>query len=397
MDRDCANKAAEYDANTKLRSDELLAIADTIKLLSDDDALELFKRTLPSTSSSFLQMKESLAARSKLALHKIAEAQRKISRPDYGLDLISLTLKGKNKKFNMNKVVKMIDGMVATLQQQQVDEDKKHKFCAVEFDSAEDKRKGLARTASDLDATIGKGQDALSTLEEEIQALEDGIKALDTSVAEATEQRKEENKDFTDLMASNGAAKELLGMAKTRLNKFYDPSSVPQSSSMAQVREHQQDAPPPPPETAVYAKNHDESGSVLKMIDTLIRDIEKEIDESQTTEKDSQADYERAMQNAASKRALDSKTLTDKGAAKASVEAELQGSKKEKGNTAQEIMSTDKFISSLHRECDFLLQYFDVRKEAREGEIDSLKKAKSVLLGADVSLVQEGRRLRGVA
>merc|ERR1719353_2342524 len=123
----------------------------------------------------------------------------------------------------MNKVVKMIDGMVATLQQQQVDEDKKHKFCAKEFDSAEDKRKGLARTASDLDATIGKGQDALSALEEEIQALEDGIKALDASVAEATEQRKEENKDFTELMAQDSAAKELILFAKNRMQKFYNP------------------------------------------------------------------------------------------------------------------------------------------------------------------------------
>merc|ERR1740138_732855 len=102
--------------------------------------------------------------------------------------------------------------------------------------------------------------------------------------------------------------------------------------------------------------------------------------EAEMIEKDSQADYERAMQNAASKRSVDSKTLTDKGAAKASVEADLQGSQKEKGNTANELMSTDKFIASLHGECDFLIQYFDVRKEARAGEIDSLNKAKAVLL-----------------
>merc|ERR1711939_803558 len=48
-------------------------------------------------------------------------------------------------------------------------------------------------------------------------------KALDKSVAEATEQRKEENEDFTELMASDSAAKELLGFAKNRLNKFYNP------------------------------------------------------------------------------------------------------------------------------------------------------------------------------
>merc|ERR1712072_997170 len=54
-------------------------------------------------------------------------------------------------------------------------------------------------------------------------ALQDSIKALDKAVADATEQRKEENEDFTELMASDSAAKELLGFAKNRLNKFYNP------------------------------------------------------------------------------------------------------------------------------------------------------------------------------
>merc|ERR1712072_194084 len=54
-------------------------------------------------------------------------------------------------------------------------------------------------------------------------ALQDSIKALDKAVADATEQRKQENEDFTELMASDSAAKELLGFAKNRLNKFYNP------------------------------------------------------------------------------------------------------------------------------------------------------------------------------
>merc|ERR1719240_1303658 len=51
-------------------------------------------------------------------------------------------------------------------------------------------------------------------------------------------------------------------------------------------------------------------------------------------------------------------------------------------------MATMQYISSLHGECDWLLQYFTVRKEARDGEIDGLTKAKAVLSGADFSLVQ---------
>merc|ERR1719336_3250479 len=48
--KNCATKTAEWEARSKTRTEELLALADTIKILSDDDALELFKKALPSSS-----------------------------------------------------------------------------------------------------------------------------------------------------------------------------------------------------------------------------------------------------------------------------------------------------------------------------------------------------------
>merc|ERR1719310_2512727 len=54
MSKNCEAKKAEWDERVKTRAEELLAIHETIKILSDDDALELFKKTLP--SSSFLQV-----------------------------------------------------------------------------------------------------------------------------------------------------------------------------------------------------------------------------------------------------------------------------------------------------------------------------------------------------
>merc|ERR1719284_2103194 len=47
LEKDCATKDEEWAEHKKIRAEELLAIADTIKILNDDDALELFKKTLP--------------------------------------------------------------------------------------------------------------------------------------------------------------------------------------------------------------------------------------------------------------------------------------------------------------------------------------------------------------
>merc|ERR1719183_597442 len=132
----------------------------------------------------------------------------------------------------------------------------------------------------------------------------------------------------------------------------------------------------------------------------MIKDLTKEMTEAKTTESDAQADYEQAMKDAAAKRATDTKALADKGKAKAEMEADLESNTEEKVATSKTLMATLEHIQSLHAECDWLLQYYEVRKEARAGEIESLKTAKSVLSGADFSLLETGRKhrsLRGLA
>merc|ERR1719265_2166229 len=109
---------------------------------------------------------------------------------------------------------------------------------------------------------------------------------------------------------------------------------------------------------------------------------------AETEEKDAQADYEQMMKDSAAKRADDSKSLANKEATLADLQSSLQSDTENKASTTKELGATVQYINSLHAECDWLLQYFDVRKEARSSEVDALGKAKAVLSGADFSLVQ---------
>merc|ERR1712217_936772 len=104
-----------------------------------------------------------------------------------------------------------------------VADDNKKEYCLAQFDDTDDKKKALERKLGQVNTGISDTQDAITTTTDEIAQLTAAIKALDKEVAEATEQRQEENKAFTEMMASDSAAKELLGIAKNRLNKFYNP------------------------------------------------------------------------------------------------------------------------------------------------------------------------------
>jgi len=397
LDKNCALKTEENAANQKMRATELLALADTIKVLNDDDALELFKKAIPSASASLIQMKVTASSQRQQALAIVRAAQRS-GRPE--LNFLALALQGK--KVNFSKVLKMIDDMVVNLKAEQQNDNDKKEYCEMQFDTADDKKKGLERSVSNLEKAIEKEKEGVATLAAEIKALSEGIQALDKSVAAATEQRKEENADYTDLMASDAAAKELLGFAKNRLNKFYNPKlyKAPPTAApavLADVSVHNQVAPPPPPATAAaFSKKSEESNGVIAMIDLMIGDLTKEMTEAKATEKNAQADYEQTMTDSAEKRATDTKSVADKTRAKAEMSADMEAHGEEKAATTKTLMATLEYIASLHAECDWLLQYFEVRKEARTGEIDSLGSAKAVLSGADFSLLETGRRsLRG--
>merc|ERR1719251_106045 len=320
----------------------------------------------------------------------------------------------------------MIDDMVALLGKEQTDNDDKKEYCAEQLDTSDDKKKGLERTISGQDSSIATAKEAIATLTKEIAALEAGIQALDKSVAEATAQRKNENAEYKALIASNTAAKELLKFAKNRLNQFYNPKlykappKVEHSTEdrlytsmggtvttaapggiagtgiavFAQVYMHSngKGAPSPPPETwGAYASKSGESTGVMQMIELLITDLDKDMTEGETEEKDSQADYEEMMSDSAAKRTADSQSLNEKNSAKADATAALESHTGDRNAGAKELMATSKYIASLHGECDWLLKYFDARRAARASEVDSLKRAKAVLSGADYSLLQATR------
>merc|ERR1719394_245175 len=155
--------------------------------------------------------------------------------------------------------------MVANLKQEQVDDDSKKDYCEKQLDMTEDKKKELEISLSDSETAIEELEGGIATLTEEIAALKKGIKALDKSVAEATEQRKEENAEFKELKQSDVAAKDILLLAKNRLNKFYNPKLYKPPADapalLVQVATHRNAAaPPPPPETfGAYTKKSGEN------------------------------------------------------------------------------------------------------------------------------------------
>jgi len=416
--KSCKTQGSEYEERQAMRAQEKVAIAETVKILNDDDALDLFKKTLSlAQGESFLQTTRS----SRDVRDEALEALSGIKSQHVQTGLIQLALLGK--KAGFEKILKMIDDMVVLLGDEQKNDDKEKDFCNAEFDKTEDQQKELKRKIGQLDTQQAEMADAIATLKDDIAALVQGIKDLDAAVAEATATRKEEHETFVQTSAENNAALQLLEVAKNRLNKFYNPKlykappkrelteeerlyvasggvlTTPAPGGIAgtgiavfaQVRAHSNDddeaAPPPPPETMGAYTKKDSSGPVA-LIDGLKSDLEKDIQAAEFDEKDAQEEYEEMMSESAKKRATDSESITEKESQQAGLEGDLEDAKAADKAAKKELLALGEYMAQLHAQCDFLLENFDLRKDARAGEIDALKKAKAVLNGADYSLGQ---------
>merc|ERR1719300_379560 len=283
------------------------------------------------------------------------------------------------------------------------------------------KKKDIERRIEDLNHEKEEAQNASAMLAKEIASLQAGIKALDKSVVEATEQRKNEHAEYVETSANNQAALDLIAFAKNRLNKFYNPKlykpppprelteeervysnfggDVPTAApggiagtgiGQASFLQLRRGAPPPPPETfGAYSKKSSESGGVMAMIDLLSNDLKKEMTVAEAEEKESQKDYEELMADSQKKRAADTKSITTKEQAKAEADGVAQTASENLDSSNQELYANKEYIADLHKSCDFLIENYDFRKEARATERDALKKAKAVLKGADYSFMQK--------
>merc|ERR1719439_414942 len=402
LEKDCADAGKKHAESTKLRSMEISAISDAIGILNDDDALDVFKKALPSSfvqTVGFLQQTDAKASRARKAQAIIAGLAGKTKNVQLNLMLYTFSSKLKLKSTGgFDDVIKMIDDMVELLGKQQAEDEKQKTYCMDEFDKAADEEAAAKTKLSETDAKLAELTDTIGTLMEEISALGESISALDKSVADATEQRKEEHAAYVETLQMNEVAMGLVEKAKNRMQKFYNPTlykappktentmeeKIITAGTFAQVHMHKRVPPAPEMPSGLLQKNAKSAG-VIAMMDTIIKDLEDDMKDMEYEEKTAGKDYAELMADSQETRAGDTKALTGKTTTKAETEAALMTAKETRSATATDLKQVGTVIADLHAACDFIMTNFDLRKEARTNEVEGLKNAKAVLSGASFS------------
>lgn len=430
----CPTKEKAWKERQMMQNDEQSALSQAIAILADDDSQDVFRKVVPAALlddkgrtdavSGFLQSQTGSA--------KLAQAQSIISglsKGHWSSQSFRVLVSALQSNFRMVKkasirragakqvqapdfgeVVKMIDNMAAVLDREQDDDTKKKDFCVTELDKVEGETKSKQEKLDTITSTIDEVSDEISSFDEDVKDLEDSIKDLDTSVAKATLQRKKEHAEYVDSLKMSAAAKELLGKAKARLEKFYSSKTAAAAASLTQEQNDPSPTSPPSPTdkleekviaSLAFIQRHSRAsrvdpvavpdvpkaekkngGGVVALLDKITHDVEMEAQEAAHQEKTAQKEYVEIMTESQESRLSFTKSLTDKRNSRATLGSKLTDAKESQKMTTEELQNTNEFLQELHSDCDFLVDNYEIRQEARNTEVEALKNAKSVMLGA---------------
>jgi len=372
LEKNCADEETGYQERVKVRSEEIRALGETLKILTDDDARALYAKTQDQMPTLLQLTSDQTAVARERAVKRSMQRIARVARKHGNLVLASLAVRMELDGFA--KVKEMMDKMLAELAKQQKDEYAKWEECKKGIDETEDSIKEGEYKKKDLDEKHKEIVSSIETLEQQIEDLKNDVSEMQVSLKKAGEDRKAENQVFQTSISDQRATVLILEKAMARLKEFYD---------LVQIQAHRQiPAPPPKPSSTGYSKNAG-AGGVMTLIQMIIEDAKRTEAELSSTEQKAQEDYGSFVSGATASIEADRKSIEQKTAEVAEAKGEKSETEASQLANDEELATLTDLLKTHHLECDYVIKYFDIRQQARQEEMDSIKDAKAILSGAD--------------
>jgi len=366
----CANMDEEWAARQKMRQDEVGAISEALKILTDEDARDLVGRTTDFIQSS-MRSSSSKSSYQSRAARILQKAAVDLDRPR--LSLLATRMKG----LGFASVIADIDGMIEKLNQEQKDEVKHKDYCVEELhqneldqDEKYHEKSNLETKKADLDASIKK-------LTEDIKAAKAEIADTQIEMKKAANVREEESKGFQTVIADQRATQNILRKVVAKLNEFYN-----RKASLLQVSSSQRLGQTQPKGFQEYSKNDGakaQGWGVVAMINAIIKDSAKVVMEASINNNNSQLAYEEFAREANKSISMLRKEILDKTNQLAMDDADLARTKADLAANFKELEAINELNQQIHVDCDFVVDNFEQRQNSRTNEIDALIEAKKMM------------------
>jgi len=395
----CQSKHEEWTVRKEMRDAELDGINKALEILTSDEARELFAKSIKPGVETFLQIASSPSLLQDSVNAPAARAYNALKgqvKKSHSIRLAALAVQIRSSKAgHFDEVIKAIDEMLKTLQEEGADDLAKKTQCLDEYQE-------ITKTVKDLDWQIKNNLAKIAKLEKliELRTKEKEetiakIKETKQYMSDITDERKEENEAYLQAKKDDEDAKDLLEKAKEAFTKFYKEQGVKMGPIQGSVKLLQEepafersadDAP-----DATFSKkgnNKVQGKGIVSLFDYIIEDLEDELANEKKAEAKSQEEYEAEMATA-------QKLVDDLEEKKVTLEGIIAKRKEDKEEENKDMKENNKdrdaelkYEAKIKPDCDWILKAFDQRAAARAAEMDGLTTAKEFLAGK-TALVQK--------
>lgn len=411
--KECAEAKAAFEQRKIDRTDELTAVRETIDILTSDDARDAQNIAYTASeqkSASFLQLTSEEQHRQEL--HQKATAFLRNAAKRTGSSRLALFgTKDVPDKFGVLNVA--IDKMVWSLKYEQKEEVKENDHCEKTLHENEMTGMKLKTDKEDMEEFLAQLDQKIKELTSAIADERKEVARMEKALKDAKDQRAEERAEYLEVSTNQKMTKRVLERASDRLNQYYGKAKIMENVEkygLAQKSEQASapsmfttpvfttpkppyDATAPAPDQMEY-KPHAGNVGVFALFKKLIKDIEKEIDDTYNEEKaaiSEYMDFKKSTNDALydSRKEIARQTRQKAKAEKAKFEviADL-------ANNADQLKDLADWDKANRDQCMFIMENFGMRQAKRQEEIESLQQAKQILTGAETAELTDGTSIQ---
>jgi septal ring factor EnvC (AmiA/AmiB activator) len=359
LHHDCQSKAADFEAETATRGEELKALATAKKIIKEATSFAQVSLLQESSGSS-------RATEVVKQVRGLATAQQSTDLARFASRMEAMLQRQTANPFG--KVVGMVKDMISKLETEAEQEASQKAFCDKALKEANEKHTAATTEIEKLTVKLEQGASAASNLKEEVAELQAELAKLMAAQQEMDKLRAEENAVYTESKAE--LEKGLKGI----------------QSALKVLRDY-------------YAKNADSSGQgaaggIVSLLEVCESDFSKGLAEVITVEEDAAAAYDVETKDNAMTKLTKDKDVEYKQKEIASLEKTGTELTTDRDAVQDELDAVNAALASLEKQCLAKAESYASKAAKQKAEIDGLKSALESLGGA--SLIQRSRHLRAV-
>jgi len=369
---ECMKIAADHDASTAARTEELKVVAEAKKII-----METAKGATEETYS-FIQraMVSSLRTEADLKGAEVTRYMKKLARDQHSEALAQLASRiaalmqygRRNGEDPFVKVKGLIKDMIVKLEKEAADAAEEKAYCDEQMAKTEAKKSELEDDVAKLTSKIDTKSAQSAKLKAEVKELQEQLASMAKEQQEMDEVRAEQNAVYKSAKADLELGLSGVGKALSVLRKYYEGGAALLQSDDEQ-----------PAKPVFHSKASGAGGSIIDILEVVESDFAKALETVESEESDALAAYEARTEEIKISTALKTKDVKYKTQTFKDLDKEVDELTGDLGSTQSELDAVNEYYGKVKERCIAKPETYEERAARRQAEIKGLKRALEIL------------------